>query len=419
MDTTLRRILNYDYLHYFCLFYIPSLAFLTNIGIKGNCLNLYLPELIFLLFIPFILLQRHFFFKNLHKIDYLLLIYAVWNLITSIYSNESSSIIESIGKIYLIVVYFLYKEYLIHNQFIKRLNNLLKSFYFLFVILLFLGIAGWLVAYLGYSKIGVYIYPNYPYFGTVYRLQGLTGTPTMYISILTCCLILCGDYLFGSKSSKLLLVGAFCCILLTFSKSILLLGVALIFSYFSSLNFKIRITMTFLIAFLFFLTTNFYFAKGTTMLNTSVINPVALFQVGDISIHETIYWSRKKVLVQQILDYPIFGLGVGNSNQQLISQDYGHIYSKEFDKNCDPNCTYLGVFAELGFIGVLICCFVLLEFMIILKRLSYIHELGWALVICFLIGSIEAMNTDMLNFRHYWVILGISVGMFVNKKQET
>ena len=75
--------------------------------------------------------------------------------------------------------------------------------------------------------------------------------------------------------------------------------------------------------------------------------------------------------------------------------------------------TYLGTLSELGLFGFLVlggliitvinCC------MKIMRHKGSYHSIGFVgIIACFIAISVEAISTDIMNFRHYWVILALA-----------
>jgi len=401
----------------FIISYIGSLAFLTSIGISFVPDQIFIPEFIFILYFPLILFKKQFSIINWDRLDWLLILYLSSNLISSFISKNEASIIESCGKIYLFMIYLLSKQFFKYKN---AENYLYITITILLWFLVFTGLIGLSLALFGISSKYVYYYPNYPYFGTVFRLQGMTPSPTMFISILSCFLFIYWEKIISTDGqiklwSKILLSISAISIFLTYSKSIilLLLGVILLLFRFSKLQFGILIVSTTL--FMFF-STNFYIENSENSVNKEVINTQPLYKFGKYNVYETIYLSRKRVLLNQFLKNPFWGLGVGNTNSQLADYKKSGTYPETFDSNCDPSCTYLGTLAETGIIGFLICLLIGWHLISLITNALKKDGIAYGIAVCFVIGSIEALNTDMLNFRHYWVLLGFLTILSTNSK---
>lgn len=398
--------------------YICTLAFLNNFEISGFPNQIYLPEIMFLIFIPILIFKRAFCTFNLNRFDWLLILYSFSNLISSFISKNEASIIESCGKIYLFMIYLLSKQFFKYKN---AENYLYITITILLWFLVFTGLIGLSLALFGISSKYVYYYPNYPYFGTVFRLQGMTPSPTMFISILSCFLFINFEKIITIDkkkkiSSSVLLILCSLSIILTYSKSIILtiLGSILIFFKFSKTQFAILIIFTSI--FMFF-STNFYICSSEKTINKDIINSKVIYNFGKYNIYETIYLTRKRVLIYQFLKNPIWGLGAGNTNFQLSDYKKLEIYPDNFDSNCDPSCTYLGILAETGIIGFVICLLIGWHLIRLLKNSLYRGGIQFIIAVCFIIGAIEAINTDMLNFRHYWLLLGFIVLLANNSKK--
>lgn len=391
--------------------YLLSLAFLTsaNLLILGN--RLMVPELVFLVVALIFLYSKVGGFAKFMAIDWLLVAYLVSNLISSLLSHEMPSLAESIGKVYLFLVYLMFKELTLSTNFRDNFKFYVKI---LVAILISTGLGGWVLAELGITSRYVYHFKDYPYFGSINRLQGITPNPTMYISLLSCFLVILWSF---HKNVFLNLLGI-TSILLTFSKSIFLFIAGYIFYGRSSRKTIQKIYVV--TGCIFYLTANYYISTYKTSPNQEVINSAPALKNKYFAVHPTIYLERKSTLFASFLDHPLIGIGPGNTNKELARFQQLGYYPKTFDTNCDPLSTYFGIMAETGIVGMLICILIAAQLFTFLKRaFIYGDLLNKAIATCFLIGSIEAINSDMLNFRHYWVLLGVLVGLDIQKQQQT
>jgi len=394
--------------------YLLSLAFLTSIHLPILGDKLLIPEFVFLLVFPIFFYTQKFKITKFDQIDGLLIAYLISNFISSFISHEKSSIYESIGKFYLFLVYLLFKELAQKSTFHLNFKKYLQIF---LVLLISTGLIGWILAMMCITNLFVYPYPNYPYLGTINRLEGVTQNPTMFVSIISCFLIIYQTINYKALIKNTIFILGSITILLTFSKSIILFFVGIIFLKYSNkwIN-KFIYILTFGIFFLF---TNYFFTKSNNSINFEIISNEKIYNNHNISIYKTIYLIRKELLLTNFEENLIWGLGAGNTNKELVKFQNEGKYPKSFDSNCDPVSTYFGVLAETGIIGAII--FLLIVYQLI-KKIVYIFNknnlLNQSIAICFIIGSIEAMNSDMLNFRHYWVLLGIMVGLLVKEQNE-
>ncbi|MBP7699219.1 MAG: O-antigen ligase family protein [Saprospiraceae bacterium] len=394
----------------FC--YIVSLAFQFGIilPIVGN--KIQLPEIIFLLIFPLVALQLYRQKPSLGKLDVLLLLYLCSHFISAIWSGQVNSILEVIGKCYLILVYFCFREITRSIDEFLFYQLFKKSFLLLALFLIITGLGGWLLIKNGTVNPMVMEYVNYPYLGTVQRITGMTPDPCMFASLTICTIFILLAFLPLTFVQQAIIIACICATLLTLSKSnlLLLFGIILYVFYRKKWLHKRLAVCLYII---FFVIANFFthFAvlKNTQPINTEIINPTATFSFSNKNIHETIYWGRKKTLWATFLANPLVGVGAGNSNQlNVVFAEKGLICST-FEPVCDPVSTYLGTLAEVGIIGGIILLLLIIEFIRIYARPN--NLLKFCILLCFIVGSIEASFTDMLNFRHYWILLGVLVGL--------
>jgi O-antigen ligase len=226
----------------------------------------------------------------------------------------------------------------------------------------------------------------------------------------------------------ILLIGIF----LTFSKTIvcLLIGIILILylNYKSILSYTWRLATKFSVASLFtiyILGTHFIIVEkdqNSELLKGDYIAGSALIETDNYSIYPSQYWSLKKISLEAISQSFPWGLGPGKFNG----------FAHEFKKNDaysthvpypDPHSTYLGTLAENGLLGLI--AFVGIIFFITKKSLRILRERSpdpyflICLPITFIAIGIEAVSTDVINFRHYWILLVLLVCTFQNVKSTS
>jgi O-antigen ligase len=220
---------------------------------------------------------------------------------------------------------------------------------------------------------------------------------------------------------------------LTFSKTVgcLLIGIILIlhfqkkltFFYTWQLTIKIAIASLF-IAYIF--GTHFIIVEkdqNFELLKGDYIAGHALTETANYSIYPSQYWSLKEISFDAISQSFPWGLGPGKFN------DFAH----EFKKNeaysthvpyPDPHSTYLGILAENGLLG-LIAFVGIIFFTIKYSRNIHVindHSFDQNIIAClpniFITIGIEAVSTDVMNFRHYWILLILLVSTFSSKSSN-
>ena len=104
-----------------------------------------------------------------------------------------------------------------------------------------------------------------------------------------------------------------------------------------------------------------------------------------------------------------FGVGTGNFNEQLrMYKNKGLIPEKL--SGFDPHSTYLGAFAENGFFaGIMLLVFFAFVLKKFIKRKDLFNDsFLLALFLIYLIFLIEAISTDIFNFRHLWLFFALA-----------
>jgi len=143
---------------------------------------------------------------------------------------------------------------------------------------------------------------------------------------------------------------------------------------------------------------------------------VVVYETKNYNILESDYLTVKKASLRIIAEHPFLGVGTGNINKELGKQKALGLFPKKLN-NLDPHSTYLGAFTENGlFAGILLLAvlFYVLQLFINQKDL-FTNRTMLALFIAYLIFLIDAVYTDMLNFRHLWVFMALAIA-YLHKK---
>ena len=133
----------------------------------------------------------------------------------------------------------------------------------------------------------------------------------------------------------------------------------------------------------------------------------------DVSYNWMSYHLLKEIALRAFLEKPITGIGLGlfeEATEQAYRQ--GKIHSAY--RRMAPHCSLLGRLAETGLVGG--AGLLLLWIGIVGCGLSAVHRAGpsaWlerALVAGFLGLFINSFHVDIMNFRFFWIGLGLLVG---------
>ncbi len=319
----------------------------------------------------------------------------------------------------IIVTFYLFSIYFIF----RNLFNIYDYNYFLKIILFsvfissLIGIFGWLLQQFEINNIFAVNY-EYPLkIGKSARANGTFSTPTMLsIHIITCFIILI-SLKENFKFYKIFLFVYFLCLLLTFSKSILILIlIYLIYSFkkFSNKILKIFIFSSFIIIFLsqiFF--TNIMIIKNNKnydWLSDAYIptNANHILEISNYYVYFSNYGYLKLKNFEIIKENFPNGIGFRNfDNYEVLKYKSLQAF--------DPHSNYLGIISEFGVFGI-ISLFLLLFYLIRESKIYY-YKKNLSFIYLFMIYIlIESINTDLISFKILWIVAAILVS--IKQKQK-
>jgi O-Antigen ligase len=394
-------------------------------------------EFIFLLaflFFPFRLIKNFKASKKESYFFYAAAAYLCSNLLSSVLSEKIPSITESAGRVYLFLL--LIVVYIFFTSFTREQLKQKTAFIFFITgsFLAIISLLGYILAILKVTDFFVFRITDYPYLGTIYRLRGPTFTATMLATILSCCIFFSLSDNKNVTIAKPLRIFSYSCMLvaclLTFSKTILLVVWGLFILY----NFeKNRLTKTKLllsvtgVLFLSVIATHYIFVSTDNhtyekLKETDFISNKKVISFAGVTVLESSYVSLKKAAFFIGTQHPFIGIGAGNFNDELNSLKLADDFPVKLP-NYDPHSTYAGAFAETGIAGFI--CLAILLWIIVRSYLQF-HKLTTdrfylCIFILLILFLIEAISTDSMNFRHFWVLIAISLAyekVSTNKQTE-
>lgn len=399
------------------IFFIPFQMFL-KISFFLN--KIQLPEIIFVLIIiaylfSLIIGDKQRLKISFSKIDFLGLTILFSTALTAFLSGINNySLYELIGVIYLFFVYLLVKTYFVYQD----LLLIFKTFIFGVVISSFFGFTGFLFSQNSFFYNFIIDYKNYPYLGDLYRLRGVTPSPNMIanLQILAVFFLLIIRKQITKTIFVLTIILLLIFLFLTFSRYIVLfLALIILFAYFKS-QIIIRfwkiviITGVVSILFVFHFFSNFYIINISTLRTESTpeyiknLSPLLVYQ--NYALYPTDYFYLKKASVLLFKENLLFGVGPGNFNTNLPLLESKNEYPSNM-QYFDPHSSVFGIAAEQGIIGILsfavIAVFIFSIFLFIPKINDYYISLS--IIILFLLN--EAVSTDIVNFRQYWILFSV------------
>jgi hypothetical protein len=330
-------------------------------------------------------------------------------------------LLETAKVFAVVLVYFVFRL-LLHDDFLRKFADIMMLSALTASLL---AIAGSLLSVFGVRTAWIAQMQTYPYLGAIGRAMAFTSTPNMLGSFLMTALLLKAAQRFNGKALKkgeIIAIG-FC--LLAFvaavTKTILcfllgLIALALLTGKKKAFFFKAgAAAAALLLALVYLVGSHFVFTPAVTPqvldnMRQGHITRV-MHKLGPLQVIETSYLTIKKSCL--VVMKESFPLGIGTRNFKLAVprlKERG-IYNRE-TRPFDPHCTPMGTLTELGLFGgaVLVIFFAMLAR--VLWRLNRskahpFHPLVSGLIAIFAALSLEAWVTDIMNFRHYWVLLAV------------
>ena len=398
-------------------------------------LSIGIPEIVFIILAPLAIIhiirsdQKLLF----DRLDLFVLGWLIATIISAWHTGFDSIIVtEIIKKVYLFFLYMILK-WTIKPEIIERM---IKVIILSSLIAALTGIIGYGLGHLGIDTTLSIIRP-FPYsIENVTQAKGFTPTPNMLASIIMIGIFFQIHKIYNNRklytSNILLFVTLMIGFLVTFSKTIvcLLIGITLIWYFHNKPKLSLTLqTVTkiavagLFIAYIF--GTHFIIVEKDQdfeLLKGDYIAGPVLIETANYSIYPSQYWSLNEISFEAINQSFPWGLGPGKFN------DYAH----ELKKNDaypthvpypNPHSTYLGTLAEIGLLG-LITFFGIIFFVIkfsrkILSNHAADQNMFTSLPTVFIVIGIEAISTDVMNFRHYWILLILLVSTFQNLKSTS
>lgn len=414
--------------------YVLSLAFQDFMRLPDLFRKVQLPEILFLSLVA--AFPVHYFKRyRIERTDRFLItvigVYWLANLVSSVLSGKMSAIFESGGRLYLIVLFGMATLYFAQLSKIELRRQVATASLVLGILLASIGIVGLVTQLSGYPNMLVGISEDYPYFGTVYRLQGFTHTPAMLVSLL----IFTGIIIFTEGASNfnlrtlisaliVMVVVAF----LTFSRSTtFLIWGLLLMAIFKKWRFSqriFRVSAVFLALFMTIVTHAIVISKTNPSLpilyNSSFTSNKILFEKGDWLILETSYLAIKRASMPIWQTQPLVGIGTGNFVSGLKEQQKVGIYPQKLPI-FEAHSTYIGTLVENGPFAA---AAIILFFGLLWQRIDQLENLKTdnflVALICLAVVLIENSALDTMNFRHYWLLYALIWAYpKISKKDDT
>jgi len=411
-----------------CL-YIIAIPFQKIIWLPIVNDKIQIPEIIFviliLLFIPKL---KWADWKNIKMttLDKAIMLWFLIGTINLFIHFNVTTFLELSGQFYLFCLYFLI-QFIFFNSQAKEIELFLAKAFItqlaIIIITLFIG----LTLLTQDINIGVFqIFYSYPYFGDLYRLKVLTNEPVMLVSILSIPFWIITAIINGkiktnsiNKRALILLIIIIGLMLLgTYGKSLPFI-LAILILYFNTLvkNKKIKFVSLFA-SFLIIssiLLTHIIVTQKPFREKEVYGLAIPFLKIDNYYLYKSWYFVQKDNALKEFIEHPYFGCGGGNL-LNVINLKYKKMEETISRPAYDPLSTYTGILAEYGISGFLTLLFLMFTIYKEVIRLPDSNGLKWIFICSFSYFMLEAISTDIQNFRHIWILLGF-FGVTVRSQQ--
>ena len=420
--------------HGLIFLYILTIPFQT-FGFSFIGLGFGLPELVSLILAPLAIIQIVHSGQKLwiDKLDFFVFGWVLANILAGWNSGFSSIVVTEIIKTAYLVGLYMILKWTISLEMVFMIPKFIICSSLLAALT---GITGYVLGYLGIDT-ALSITRPFPYsIENVIQAKGFTPSPNMLASIIMIGILFLTQQLLNDKKYDLfnifllaiMLIG----FLFTISKTIvcLIIGVVLIWYFHSKLKLSYTMQMItkivvagLLIAYI--LGTHFIIIKkdqNLELLKGDYIAGSALIETDNYSMYPSQYWALKEISLEAISQSFPWGLGLGKFN------DFAHEL-KKYDAYPthvpypDPHSMYFGTLAENGLLGLIVLGGIIYFVVKYSRRILNNQSANQYMLAClpsiFIVIGIEAIATDIMNFRHYWILLILLVSTFQNLKSTS
>jgi O-antigen ligase len=403
-----------------CL-YIIAIPFQKIIWLPIVNNKIQIPEIIFviliLLFIPKL---KWADWKNIKMttLDKAIMLWLLIGTINLFIFFNVTTFIELSGQFYLFCLYFLI-QFIFFNSKPKEIELFFTTAFLLQLALIIITLFIGLILLTQYINIGVFqIFYSYPYFGNIYRLKVLTNEPVMLVSILSIPFWIITVLM--KRKIEMIPIKKWGVILLLILTGLMLSGtfgkslpfmLAILFIYFITYlknknkgTIFIKIIASFLILSSIFLT-HVIVSKKPFREKEVYGLAIPFLKIADFYLYKSWYFVQKENAIKEFIEHPYFGCGGGNL-LNVINLKYKKTEGTILRPAYDPLSTYTGILAEYGILGFLALLFLIFTIYKEVLRLPDSNGLKWIFIFSFTYFMLEAISTDIQNFRHLWILLG-------------
>jgi O-antigen ligase len=381
------------------------------------------PAELFFPIILFILWSRHGLkailssFKQPFAI--LLLTYCVLNLLPNFFQTGYMPLFREMGNIYLcvltVVLIRLFKDFNVHR--------ILKTYILSAASLAVICIIGWVWATLsGTQNLTVVWNNDYPIVGDTFRASGFTmGSSALILYLLPTCLLSFSRFIDNKKSKDLILtILLFTAALLTFSKSLILLGAGMLWIVLDRNNLFKRLKGFVLVGggCLFLFLTHYipvYMVDEKENIANSIYHSEPQIPISStFALEPTCYVTLKRTGIKGIQSAPFWGLGSGQSHDFTASLKAAGEYPV-FLENYSPHSVPIRSWEEnglFGFIGVLLLYGFMIRFLILNWANFKSDSALQAFALAFVLILVESLALDLISYRCVWLHLSLFLFLY-------
>lgn len=330
-------------------------------------------------------------------------------------------LLETAKVIAVVLVYFIFRL-LLSDDFLEKISDV---FMLSALVASLLALLGSVLSALGTQTALAELMQTYPYIGRIGRAMAFTSTPNMLGSFLMTALLLKSAHWCERKAAKRgeIIVLAIC--LLAFAAAItktvlcFLLGLIALWLLAGKRRTPLAKAMAasaaLLLSAAYLVGSHFIFVPALTprVLDNMQQGHVtrAVHELGPLLVVETSYLTIKRSCLHTLKEHFPWGVGTRNFKRQVPRLKELGIYNRE-TMAFDPHCTPLGTLTELGLLGGIALALLFAQvgrslLAVWQKRDRPFRHIGAGLIAIFIALSLEGWVTDIMNFRHYWLLLGV------------
>jgi len=395
-----------------------------------------LPEIIFITLFSiwiFLVAVKKLSFPRWGKLEFALLLCLLAQIISAAWHNSVTTWLEVAGFIYIMFIFRVFKDgFSLSSVTWTMISKVLIG---AGVIHAALGLSGWVLAYFDiHTGMALEKEITFPYFNNFPRATAFMISPNLLHNLLAICLLLF-PFSFSqitlSRPQKiiiyaLVIVGIMVCI----SKNSILLIMALMYLWMSQHSLsKFRQSMMIISIFILFLV----YTVGTHFIvlpkesvpwahrnEQPFFDTKPAYESNQFVVVPTCYWVLKKTSLAAFIESPLTGVGPGLHNDFIKKLKKENQYPLNLN-NYDPHSTFLGALAETGIIGFLALMYLVYHIWKILFRNNTrdveTSPRQASFQACFLFMALDAINMDILHFRHLWILAALVVIYSIPEKQ--